>query len=159
MKLLSFGVTVNSPSDELMVEVNVSFSSFATEEMAWIETQNFQYRQVKLNLKASFFQDLILMTIGVKHFKSPFTKTCQSIMEKLVQFLISTYEYQTLDYNQKQRVLARNVPLATFFVGITAEWFQDGEAQFLFVKNLLTSFTGRVAHFLVFQFPVGKPEK
>ena len=116
--------------------------SFASEEIAWMETQNCRYRQVKLNLRASFFQDLFLITIGVKDFKDPFIKTCQSIMEKLVQFLINTSEYQTLNSDQKQRVLARNIPLATFFVGITAEWIQNGEDQFLFIKNLLTSFTG-----------------
>ena len=56
-------------------------------------------------------------------------------------FLSYSREFKSLNPEQKQLVIARNVPLATTFVGITAEWISDGEEQFLFIKNLLTSST------------------
>ena len=53
-------------------------------------------------------------------------------------FLSYSREFKSLNPEQKQLVITRNIPLATTFVGITAEWISDGEEQFLFI-NLTSS--------------------
>ena len=118
----------------------MSYFSFISEEIAWIENQKYCYNQVKLNLQPSFFRDLFLTYIGVVKY-TVFSNTVKCIMEKMRTFLNYSREFECLNAEQKQLVISRNVPLATSFVGITAEWISDGEEQFLFFKNLLTSST------------------
>ena len=119
----------------------MSYFSFTSEEIAWIENQKYCYNQVKLNLQPSFFRDLFLTYIGVVEYTRPTNNTVKCIMEKMRTFLKTFNEFETLNPEQKQLILARNVPLATSFLGIVTEWMSDGEEQFLFLKNLLTSST------------------
>ena len=124
-----------------MLFSNFAYFSFISEEIAWIEDQKYCYNQVKLNLQPSFFQDLFLTYIGMVEYTRPTSNTVKCIMEKMKTFLSYSREFESLNSDQKQLVIFRNVPLATTFVGITAEWISDGEEQFLFIKNLLTSST------------------
>ena len=117
------------------------YFSFTSEEIAWIEDQKYQYNQVRLNLQPSFFRDFFLAYIGVIEYTRPTINTVKCIMKKMRTFLEGSREFQSLNPDQRQLILTRNVPLAISFVAITAESISDVEEGFLFFKNLLTSST------------------
>ena len=99
---------------------------------------------MKLNLKASFFKDLLISFINV--YQSVDNKTganvVRSVAEKLVTFLNNTSEFQGLTVDQKAIIVTRNVPTVIRFMSMTVEWIGEGEDQLIFLRRLLTSFSG-----------------
>ena len=62
--------------------------------------------------------------------------------EKLVTFLNNTPEFQGLTVDQKAIIVTRNVPTVIRFMSMTVEWIGEGEDQIIFLRRLLTSFSG-----------------
>ena len=94
-----------------------------------------------MTLKASYFRDMALSFFNLVDFKKPAQNMAKCVVEKFITFLCSTNDFQSLNTDQKQTVITRNLCLAASLIVITAHWIEDGQDQLIFFRKLLTSFS------------------